>query len=352
MKKKANKNGALDALKPKPTPEPDLSIRFKTGISLFDMELGGGFITGIVTLAGDSDAGKTMLAATTCAEVVHDPTKKDYSIYYNATTESGINFDIEELFGAKTKKAMNFVRTKTAEETVVDIGKKCKKGKPFVYVIDSVDGLVSEAHLERIKNKIDGNKASGVMGTERAKELSTNLPSLKDMLKENNSLLIICQQTRVNIGDKYHPVTKSGGKALKFWSDVEAFLYLSKENLTEDRTINGKTHKVCVGSSTRMVVTKNHVSGWKGTIRFDILLDYGIDDINCVLDYLFEYSALTLSGSWVDQSEELFGKKLQKNPFVSAVIDAPDVFDKLMALAASTSAQIREVSKPARTRRY
>lgn len=355
-RKKTKKKSALDDVAPKKqsqVPEFDKSLRFPTGLTLLDEYLGGGFISGIVDIPGDSDAGKTLLAATTMASCHVNEATSHYKLIYNVTSESGINFNMKKLFNRKVAKAMTYVKTRTIEETLVDIGRLCESGEPFIYCIDSVDGLVSEAHLERVKAKIAGKAAKGTYGMERAKELSENLPSIKWEVKGNKSLVLLLQQTREKIGDAFVEKTKNGGKAPKFYADVEMWIDLKKANLQEEFVVNGKKVWLSMGTQSEIRIDKNHVSGFKGKIKFNVLLDYGIDDINCVTEFLFKYGALQMAGSYV-ACDDIFGKKMYKKDFLDAVEwdESGESWEKLIELLRDTIQLIKDTAVPKRKKRF
>lgn len=354
-KKKKSKN-KLDDVAPKAPAniaEFDKSLRFPTGLTLLDEYLGGGFISGIIDIPGDSDAGKTLLAATTVASCHMNKATEHYKLIYNVTSESGINFNMKKLFNRKVAKAMTYVKTRTIEETLVDIGRLCESGEPFIYVVDSLDGLVSEAHVERVKAKIAGKDAKGTYGMERAKELSENLPSIKWEVKGNKSLVILLQQTREKVGDQYVDKTKNGGKAPKFYADVEMWIDLKKENLQEEFIVNGKKVWLPMGTQSEVRVTKNHVSGFKGKIKFNVLLDYGIDDINCVIEFLFKYGALKMAGSYV-ACDDIFGKKMYKRDFLDAVDwdETGESWEKLVEMVRETLQLIKDTAVPNRKKKF
>ncbi|HDN17641.1 MAG TPA: hypothetical protein ENF41_01155, partial [Candidatus Bathyarchaeota archaeon] len=117
-----------------------------TGCTVLNLALSdrvdGGFGMGkIANVIGDSSSGKSILALSVFAECAHNEAFSDYRLIYDEP-EQACEFDIERLFGVKTKErieppAVDDEGLPLCSETVQDfhanIHKALDDGRPFVY---------------------------------------------------------------------------------------------------------------------------------------------------------------------------------------------------------------------------
>jgi len=270
-------------------------ILIPTGSTLFNLALSdsihGGFDGGkIVNLIGDSSSGKTFIALSCFAEMAHNPAFEEYRFIYD-DVEQANEFNIRYLFGEKTESRIEEPPNKHSnliEDFRDNILLLLKEEKPFVYVLDSFDALSSEDEIkkvnEQVKARENGNKISGTYGMEKAKGSSQILRMIKSNLYKSNSALIVISQTRDNINCfSFAEKTRSGGKALKFYSTHEIWTahlgYIKKK-------INGKDRKI--GIKSRIKITKNKITGKIQEIDIPIFYDYGIDDIRGNIEWLID----------------------------------------------------------------
>lgn len=257
----------------------------------------GGYRKGtIVNAVGDSSAGKSILAFTTFAasnaEGLHD-----YRFIFD-DAECGASFNTEALFGEETAERIeppsrdtngDEQSSDTIEDFQMHIDKALRGGQPFIYVLDSFDGLTSEADRkkakEQIKQKEKGNEeTSGSYG--QAKTIKTNeiLREIKGKLKKTNSLLIIVSQVRENLDAKsFTKKRRAGGMALKHYSWQEFWLHLGAKITA---TKNDK--KMMIGVNTIADITKNRETGKQRQAKFPIYYDLGIDDVNAGVEFLVD----------------------------------------------------------------
>ncbi len=273
-----------------------------TGSTLFNLALSddikGGFDSGkIVNLIGDSSSGKTFLALSCFAEMAHSSVFDEYRFIYD-DVEQANKFNISYLFGEKTEKRIEEPpkgHSDLIEDFRDNILTVINDEKPFVYVLDSFDALTSEEELKKVNEQIiareKGNKISGTYGTEKARGASQLLRMIKANLKKTKSALIIISQTRDNIGISFAEKTRSGGRALKFYSTHE--IWTAHIGFIK-RRVNDKDRKI--GIHSRIKITKNKLTGKIHEINIPILYDYGIDDIRGNIDWLIEEGIWDIKG--------------------------------------------------------
>jgi len=265
----------------------------------------GGYRKGtIVNLIGDSSAGKSILAHT-CFAAANAAGFDDYRFIFD-DAECGADFDTEKLFGESTAKRIE-PPSKDAEgsETIEDfqlyIHKAIQGDRPFIYVLDSFDGLDCEADRKKaeaqMKKREKGeDEGAGSYGQAKNQELNKVLRRIRFHLKRTNSILIIVSQVRDNF-EGFSKVRRTGGKALKHYSWQEVWLKLGKK-------IKSKDLKIGVNSIAD--ITKNRETGKERQALFSIYYDLGIDDVGSCVDALVDF------GYWQKPKS---GTKIKANDF-------------------------------------
>jgi recombination protein RecA len=251
-----------------------------TGCAIMDEVLGGGYPLGRVTnIVGDRSTGKTLLAIEACANF-----KKQFPDGYirYAEAEAAFDKDYASALGLPVDD-VNFAEDDEAVFTVEDFYEDLVrmldklKGRPAVYVLDSLDALSDRAEQER---KID----EGSFGGNKPKKMGEIFRRLIAKLKQSNVLVIVISQLRDKIGVSFGETkTRSGGKALDFYASQ--IIWLSqKERL--DRTIDGV--KRVIGIEVRMQTKKNKVGLPFRECDFPILFGYGVDDLTANVEWVIE----------------------------------------------------------------
>ena len=256
----------------------------------------GGFLKGkYYFIVGDSASGKTFLSLTCFAEALGNKHFKDYRLIYD-NIEDGCLIDIDSLFGEKVadrieppalSKEHAPIYSYTIEEFYYHVDDALGKGKPFIYVLDSMDGLSSEAEGDKFeqhkKAHREGKSAPGSYGDGKAKKNSEGLRKVVNELRKSGSILIILSQTRDNLGFGFEKKSRSGGRSLRFYTTVEFWSSVIK---SIKKTIKGKKREI--GNRIAIQIKKNRITGKKYTIEIDIFPEYGFDDIGSCVDYLVD----------------------------------------------------------------
>ncbi|MHA1345028.1 MAG: hypothetical protein ACTSO3_01375 [Candidatus Heimdallarchaeaceae archaeon] len=261
-------------------------------------------------IVGDSESGKTFLSMTCLAEALRHPLFKNYRLIYD-NVEDGMNIDLEALFNKEVARKVeapmtdekgNPIYSMLIEEFYYNLDDAIKADKPFIYILDSMDGLDSEADNEKFEEQKEahrkGKTTEGSYGTSKAKKNSENIRKMVNRLKKTGSILIIISQTRDNIGFGREKKTRSGGKSLKFYATVEIWSSVYGQ-IT--KTVKGKPRSI--GVHIDLKLKKNRITGEKYKVKLDIYPTYGIDDIGSCIDYLVDEKWWSKTGQKINAEE-------------------------------------------------
>jgi RecA/RadA recombinase len=237
---------------------------------------------------GDSTSGKTFLCLTCLAEAALRPDFDNYDFVYDGTTENGaVGLDIKRFFGSKVAKRMTVDNSTTIDEMYYKLDSRLNTGKPFIQIVDSMDGLDSEQDVNKFKEQkkayMKGREAAGSYGDGKAKINSQHLRKMLTRLRQSGSILIIIGQTRDAIGAMGwgEKKTRAGGRSLKFYAQLELWSSV-KGHIT--KVVNGKPREL--GIISKIAVKKNRLTGRDRVAEVPIYHSYGIDDIGSCVDYL------------------------------------------------------------------
>ncbi len=322
----------------------------------------GGFTKGrYFFIVGDSASGKTFLSLTCLAEASINPAFKDYRFIYD-NSEDGCLMDIEKFFGSGVMDRMeppaseddSPIYSGTIEEFYYHVDDAIREGKPFIYILDSMDALSSEAEGEKFEQHKrayrKGKEAPGSYGDGKAKVNSSNLRKLLSPLRDSGSILIIINQTRDNLGFGFEKKTRSGGHALRFYACIE--LWSSVEKKLKKR-IKGKDRQL--GALCKVQVKKNRITGRERTVSVPIFFSTGIDDVGSCVDYLID------EGDW-EQSKKGRGEvieagglgpvlKMSRSKLISHIEDE-EMEDDLRALVGTAWGEVEKACEVKRKKRY
>lgn len=280
-----------------------------TGSTLLNLaasgKVDGGFKMGtIVLLVGESDSGKTFYSLTCLAEAAANPKFSDYRFIHDAP-ERGSHMDMQKYYGKKmvarleppkTDKFKQPVYSSTLEEMYYNIENAANVGKPFIYIIDSIDTLPTASQLAvQTKNKKVVESGKGEVersyGMERAKLNSERLRPVSVLLEKTASLLIIICQERQAL-NMFEDGTRAGGTALRFYSRFE---FWNSIGPAIKRSINGKDR--IIGNWIKSKIKKNHITGWKGVVQTSLYPSIGIDDLGSCVRFLID------DGNWTKDTK-------------------------------------------------
>ena len=246
-------------------------------------------------LVGDSTSGKTWLSMTCFAEAARNKSFDDYRFIFD-DVEGGAQMNIEHYFGKRVARRLESpsvkdgeaVNSHTVEDFYFNITDAIEGTKPFIYVLDSQDALVSVASMKKFDEhktaSRKGKDSAGSYGDGKAKYHSENIRHVLSGLRKTKSILIIIGQTRDNLGFGFEQKTRSGGKSLKFYASLELWSSVAGKI---KKTVRGKDRTI--GITCQVEVKKNRITGKTGkdrSIKMPIHYDLGIDDVGACVDFL------------------------------------------------------------------
>lgn len=310
-----------------------------------------GFLKGAYYyLVGDSASGKTWTSLTCFAEVCQNPAFKDYDLILD-DVEGGALMNIEHYFGEAVLSRMKRVCSSTIQIFYCRMQDLIERGKPFIYVLDSQDALDSTSSKKKFKEQRQasekGEKETGSYGDGKAKYHSENIRWVLSGLRKTKSILIIIGQTRDNLGLGFEKKTRSGGRALRFYANLEIWTSVAgkiKKNVRDK--------KRTIGVDCLAEVKKNRVTGKVGkdrSVTIPIYYDLGIDDVGSCVDYLIAEKHWPKDGKVYDAHDLLFEGSRDK---IIAYVEEENLEQKLRKITAKVWKEIEDESIPKRKRRY
>lgn len=304
-------------LKAKKVPAVQPSDYLSTGSTVLNLACTGKTIGGFIKghyyyFVGDSSSGKTWLALTCFAEAVLNPSFNDHRLIYD-NAEDGAMMDWVRFFGKKMarrveppsrSKDRTPVHSETIEDFYFHLDDAKEAGKPFIYVMDSMDALSSDDEQETVQKQKKAYRANkempGSYGDGKAKRNSSGVRQILSYLRKSGSILIILSQTRESLAKfTMDKKTRSGGKALTFYATLEMW---SSQAGHIKKNVNDKTRELGIYSQVR--VKKNRIVGKDRTVTIPIYHSYGIDDVGSCIDYLLE------EGHWKKAKGKINAKEL------------------------------------------
>src|SRR3972149_5792308 len=246
----------------------------------------------IVNLVGDKQIGKSLLCLEAMMYVYHVLRKKyDVKMIYN-DAESAINMENAKQIGVPIDD-IEWRQSPTIEHWYEDLNKEIESSDKYdlvMYVMDSLDSISTEEEMEQDFNQKSYNMI-------KQKKMSELFRKLTQKINKKNMLLVIVSQIRDAIGVTFGETKRrSGGKALDFYAYQIIWLY--NKGLIKDGNI-------ATGVEIKAKVKKNRC--WKPfrEVGFNILFEYGIDDLGSMVDFLKDNKICTnLHNSkllWEDQ---------------------------------------------------
>ena len=258
-----------------------------TGCTIIDCALGGGLPFGKQTnIVGDRSGGKTILACEIIANAIKiygDAVEWEYD-----DAENGFSIPTMSMYGY-TAREIDDPSSKTVEELEERVEKRIKElapNKKLIYVVDTVEGLQSEAELKHIekqrKARESGKEETGTYGTAKAKYFNQFLRG--DFLGDPRLMLLLISQTRDKIGVTFGSVkTRHCEQALEYWSDV--IIYLRVAHRTE-KVIEGKTFYP--SRTIEAMIKKNKIIGYELKPMIRMTTGLGIDNVDTNVCFLFD----------------------------------------------------------------
>jgi recombination protein RecA len=312
----------------------------------------GGWARGrVINLVGDSSSGKSALALEVCAQSLYNiknieskiyPKPQKVSIVYN-NVEGVMDFPISQMFGEKFNNEIEWIQTPTCEGFGKDYQQRVrnlKSGEFLLYILDSIDALTTEASSERMDQLLTDKKVGGSYGLEKPKFFSSEFFNhLCGIMKGKDSTLVCISQVRQNIGIMFgEKLTRTGGKALDFYAHQVCWLAtiekMKKTFRNQDRIY---------GVKIRARFKKNKTAIPYRECDFSIIFNFGIDDVNSMLDFCFGPKSKEMT--WNDQ-------EMKRGDLVELIDNSKEDYLLLQELTEKIWHEIEEGIKPRRKNRF
>lgn len=338
----------------------------------------GGWARGrIINIVGDGSSGKTLLALEACAQSFYNLKKiestiwqkpKNVQIVYN-NVEGVMDMPIDRMYGQEFVDAVewipdgNEIRDKpmTVEAMGRDLFKRIdglQKEDALIYVVDSLDSMTTEAGVLRTDKSIntkpkevnvddDGKvkkekKEKGTYGSgvERAKYLSSEFfgPLCSRMGGKDVTIFFISQVREkldaMAFGEKYY---RAGGKALDFYTHQVCWLAQVSKLFKGE-----KERKRIYGTRVKALFKRNKVAVPYRDVEFDILFNYGVDNISSCCEFLTPAQINSLHG----------GKRMSRADFVAMADGNEEIREKLIDAVEAEWALIEKETQVTRNNRW
>jgi len=297
MAKKTIKEEVAEVLNQEEECEKDHGFYLSTSCTLLNVALSGKADGGIkpgmiVNPAGYSHAGKSLLAMSMLAEAASNPNFDEYELHMQ-DTENGSLFDVVKYFGKKLDKRIIKTIDNSMEGFFTKLTEMTDKGKKFIYVIDSYDGLMCAADRTRrkdIQDAYNSDKEFKYQDFPRraafGHELCRNMVS--DIAK-TGSIIINLSQTKDKMNatmfeDKRR---RAGGTALDYYTHV--MFWLDKGATEKEKFGNVVIRN---GHWVNFDIAKNRINGRSSKLKLFVRPEYGIDDVVSSIDFLDSIDAI------------------------------------------------------------
>jgi len=232
----------------------DITYKVPTGSINFDFLTDGGLTPGIIRFAGPTETGKTS-EALTIAKNFQDKFKDSLVMFVKC--EGRLDARLIKRHGIDTSKEKWFLYESNIFEVVFKLMAqliKYSKGKRFLFIIDSLDGLMTKADAG--KSYEDAAKIAGA-----ATMASVFFKKVSLGLRKMGHMAIFMSQERANSISttgytEFKVLKSSGGNAALHYPDwIFEFLPVRKMDLIWDGK-PGEKDSIITGSRSRIMIRK------------------------------------------------------------------------------------------------
>lgn len=253
-----------------------------TGCAVLDQVMGGGYVLGRMSnIIGDKSTGKTLLAIEAAGNFAR---KYGDGVIRYLEAESAFDKEYARAMGLPVERVewAEMVTDKGDADRTVEwlhddiVTTLAKlKGRPCIYIVDSLDALSDRAEMGR-------DISDGSFGAAKAKKLGEMFRRLVGDIEKSRMLLLVISQIRDKIGVTFGETKmRSGGHAMDFYATHCLWL---AQIATLKRTVQKIERPV--GVSIRAKCKKNKVGMPFRECDFPLLFGYGVDDLTANTEWL------------------------------------------------------------------
>lgn len=272
------------------------------------MKIGGTAVGKIIELFGNESSGKSTIALHQMAEYQRAfPNRRvalmDFENSFDMNYAKALGVDIDKLIIYQPDNQ------EIGYDIILDL---IKEDIVSCIVIDSQTAAAPKAI-------IDGEMGDATIGLQ-ARNNSKFCLKVKGLLNIHNVTLFIISQIRDNIGNYGgDSTTTTGGKAIKFYSDVRWKIWKTNDKINE---LN----------KTTVDVIKNKLGIPFGSAKINILWGVGFDKLGEIIDYAEEFGFIKKGGAgWYSIGDvKLQGMEKVKNYFDEFPDELIDIHSKVM----------------------
>lgn len=313
----------------------------------------GGWARGrVCNIVGDGSSGKTLIALELAFSYYKNikaiessifPQVKNFTIAYN-NIEGVMDFPIEEMYGSDFVDTIQWTRSTVVEDFGKDFfrrAKLMKSGDSLLYIVDSWDALDSKSDWENFEKSIDSEKEpDGSMNMGKQKYASQRFfRKLIDTMEGKDITLFIVSQVKEKIGVTYGKKQyRAGGKALDYYTHQVVWLR-QLEKITKTRLGQERT----VGTKVACKVERNKTAKPYREAEFTVLFDYGVDDLNSNIDFLYGPKC---------KNYELSGKAFKNKEAFISYIETNDLEEEIQKEVEASWEKVENAVKTIRKPRF
>ena len=287
------------------------AVGIPTGAISLDLALGcGGFPRGrVIELYGAEGSGKTSLALSVAANA-----QKQGGTVAFVDAENALTRELTGFMGVDPHNMMLF-QPNSGEDAIDVINKILAAKAADIIIVDSVAALVPTAELE-------AETAQQFMGL-HARMMSRWMRRVSAAVAESDTMLILINQVRANLGAYGTPDTTTGGRAIKFYASVRI----------EVGTNSGKrifnTAKDQIGHTCVATIRKNKVGMPFKKAEYDLIYGQGISGAGSLLDVCVELGVVTRAGSSYVDTETSERLAVGKEKAKTRIKEDPELAERL-----------------------
>jgi recombination protein RecA len=286
-----------------------------TGCMGLDYALGvGGLQLGrMVEIYGPPSTGKTTLALIIAANAQKEfPEKK--ILYVDA--EHAANKDLMSVLGLDENRTA-MISLDTAEQNITAAEIMIRSGAFSVAIIDSVAALTPHVQFEAtLEDQFIGL---------HARLIGRMCQSIKTLVSQTSTLLVLINQTRSKIGTYGNNETTTGGAAIPYYADVR--IRTDGGAYKSSRIVDPSSGDT-IGQKTKFEVVKNKLAPPFRTAEIDLMYGKGFDVVGELISLGVDMGVIDQGGAWFTYKEH----KVQGRPgLVRLLTEKPELAIELKA---------------------